>query len=60
MVAAWMRDWAVRALRYATLEDTATAALGATESMLPFVGQDARALTTLVTEVLAEAEADLA
>ena len=60
MVAAWMSDWAVRALRYATLADTATAALGATESLLPFVGQDAAALTTLVTEVLAEAEADLA
>ena len=60
MVAAWMADWAVRALRYATLDDTATAALGATESLLPFVGHDAAALTTLVTEVLAEAEADLA
>jgi hypothetical protein len=60
MEAALMNDWAVRALRFATLDDTATAALGATESLLPFVGNDAAALTMLVTEVLAEAEADLA
>ena len=60
MVAARMSDWAVRALRFATLDDSATAALGATESLLPFVGHDVAALTTLVTEVLAEAEADLA
>jgi hypothetical protein len=60
MAAALMSDWAVRALRYATLDDTATGALGAVESLLPFVGNDAAALTTLVTEVLAEAESDLA
>jgi hypothetical protein len=60
MEAAWMSDWAVRALRFATLDDPPTSALGATESLLPFVGHDAAALTTLVTEVLAEAEADLA
>ena len=60
MAAAWMKDRAVQALRYATLDDTATAALGATDALLPFVGDDVAALSVLVTEVLAEAEADLA
>jgi hypothetical protein len=37
MRAAWMQDWAIRALRWTTVSDPATAALGAIECLRPFM-----------------------